>query len=177
MDALERVAREVQAPLSIEGQDFRLARERFVDTLGIIARSLKSGEVSSEGSKFYDFPPMPLTTGPLQEPIPFWYPGNPETAGRYGMNLMWPGPVPLEAYETYLEAWEKHKGGDIRLDGPNSQPTVAASMIISLDAESGAALSMVAASLPSYTLFAAVKLPMTSSGVIEALVGATDVSV
>ena len=123
-------------------QDFRLARERFVDTLGIIARSLKSGEVSSEGSKFYDFPPMPLTTGPLQEPIPFWYPGNPETAGRYGMNLMWPGPVPLEAYETYLEAWEKHKGADVRLDGPNSEPTVATTMMVALHQDEDKALEI-----------------------------------
>jgi alkanesulfonate monooxygenase SsuD/methylene tetrahydromethanopterin reductase-like flavin-dependent oxidoreductase (luciferase family) len=75
------------------GGDFRTARERFVDYLGIIAEALRNGEVSSENSEFLDFPPMPLTTGPLQEPIPFWYPGNPTTAGRYGMNLMWPGPI------------------------------------------------------------------------------------
>ena len=53
------------------------SRERFTDILGIVQRSLANGEISSEGSRFYDFPPVPLSTKPLQERIPFWYPGQP----------------------------------------------------------------------------------------------------
>ena len=34
-----------------------------------------------------------MATPPVQEHIPFWYPGNPVTAGRFGLNLMaGPGP-------------------------------------------------------------------------------------
>ena len=35
--------------------------------------------------------PVPLATKPFQDPIPFWYPGNPVTAGRHGMSLMCAG--------------------------------------------------------------------------------------
>ena len=124
------------------GGDFRTARERFVDYLGIIAEALRNGEVSSENSEYLDFPTMPLTTGPLQQPIPFWYPGNPTTAGRYGMNLMWPGPISQEAYEAYLEAWEKYKGERIRLDGPDSVPTVATTMMVAISKDEDEALEI-----------------------------------
>ncbi len=59
------------------GGDFRSARERFVDYLGIIADALRSGEVSSENSEYLDFPTMPLTTGPLQETDPLLLPRQP----------------------------------------------------------------------------------------------------
>jgi alkanesulfonate monooxygenase SsuD/methylene tetrahydromethanopterin reductase-like flavin-dependent oxidoreductase (luciferase family) len=124
------------------GGDFRTARERFVDYLGIIADALRTGEISSENSAYLDFPTMPLTTGPLQETIPFWYPGNPVTAGKHGMNLMWPGPISQETYEAYLEAWDKHKGDRIRLDGPNSEPTVATTMMIAISEDENEALEV-----------------------------------
>jgi alkanesulfonate monooxygenase SsuD/methylene tetrahydromethanopterin reductase-like flavin-dependent oxidoreductase (luciferase family) len=114
------------------GTEYREARERFTDTLGIIADALKTGTVSSENSRFYDFGPMPMYIKPLQETIPFWYPGNPVTAGRHGMNLMWPGPIDQKAYDTYVETWHKHKGDSIRLDGPGSEPKVGCSMMLAI---------------------------------------------
>ena len=100
------------------GRDWPESRDRFVDSLGIIQRALATGEISSEGSRFYDFPTMPLATKPFQERIPFWYPGSPFTAGRHGMSLMWPGKISEDAYELYLETWHSHKDDDIRIDGP-----------------------------------------------------------
>lgn len=114
------------------GSSWKESRERFEDTLRIIARALKTGEITSEGSKFYDFPPMPVATKPFQESIPFWYPGNPVTAGRYGMNLMWPGPIDQASYDAYVEAWDKHRGEDDRLDGPNAKPRVGCTMVLAI---------------------------------------------
>jgi alkanesulfonate monooxygenase SsuD/methylene tetrahydromethanopterin reductase-like flavin-dependent oxidoreductase (luciferase family) len=114
------------------GREWPGSRDRFVDSLGIIQRALASGEISSEGSRFYDFPTMPLSTKPFQERIPFWYPGSPTTAGRHGMSLMWPGKIDAAAYEQYLQAWEDHKGDSVRLDGPDSKPRVAYSMILAI---------------------------------------------
>ena len=37
------------------GSDWPTAADRFEDVLGIICRSLRTGEITSEGSKFYDF--------------------------------------------------------------------------------------------------------------------------
>ena len=37
-------------------QQLAESRERFEDALGIICRALATGEISSEGSAFYDFP-------------------------------------------------------------------------------------------------------------------------
>jgi alkanesulfonate monooxygenase SsuD/methylene tetrahydromethanopterin reductase-like flavin-dependent oxidoreductase (luciferase family) len=114
------------------GSDYRQARERFADTLGIIAEALSTGIVSSENSRFYDFGPMPLYTKPYQDTIPFWYPGNPVTAGAHGMSLMWPGPIDERAHEAYLEAWGAHKGGRIRLEGPGGEPRVGISMMLAI---------------------------------------------
>ena len=104
------------------GSDWPTAAERFEDVLGIICRALRTGEISSEGSKFYDFRTMPMATPPVQEHIPFWYPGNPVTAGRFGLNLMWPGPVPREVFDLYSESWHAHVGDEVRLDGAGRQP-------------------------------------------------------
>src|SRR6202000_404488 len=59
------------------GDSWPQSRERFVDVLRIIQRALATGEISSEGSAFYDFPPMPMSTRPFQDHIPFWYPAHP----------------------------------------------------------------------------------------------------
>ena len=80
----------------------------------------------SANRKFYDFPTIPLATKPVQDPIPFWYPGNPVTAGRHGMNLMWPGPIDQASYDVYVETWHKHKGDTIRVDGPSASHASAA---------------------------------------------------
>jgi len=117
-------------------RDWWESRDRFTDVLGIIRHALAAGEISSEGSTFFDFPTMPMSTKPLQERIPFWYPGSPQTAGRHGMSLMWPGEISEEAYEQYLRAWHDHKGDPIRFDGvggnSKSEPRVGYSMLLSI---------------------------------------------
>jgi alkanesulfonate monooxygenase SsuD/methylene tetrahydromethanopterin reductase-like flavin-dependent oxidoreductase (luciferase family) len=123
------------------GDEWHGSRERFADVLGIIERALRNREISSEGSQFYDFPPMPLSTKPFQERIPFWYPGSPQTAGQYGMSLMWPGKIDEAAYEKYLAAWNDHKADSIRMDGPDDTPRVGYSMLLAIaptDAEARA---------------------------------------
>lgn len=107
-------------------------KQRFEDTLAIICNALASGEISSAGSAYYDFPSMPLSTKPLQNPIPFWYPGNPALAGRYGMNLMWPGPIDQRAYDVYAEAWHEHKGDTLRVEGPDARPRVGCTMLVAI---------------------------------------------
>jgi alkanesulfonate monooxygenase SsuD/methylene tetrahydromethanopterin reductase-like flavin-dependent oxidoreductase (luciferase family) len=117
------------------GSRWTESRERFEDSLGIICRALASGEISSEGSTFWDFPTVPLATKPLQERIPFWYPGNPAIAGRYGMNLMWPGPVDRHIYDLYVDAWNEHRGHALRFDGPDDGPRVGCTMLVAIGPE------------------------------------------
>jgi alkanesulfonate monooxygenase SsuD/methylene tetrahydromethanopterin reductase-like flavin-dependent oxidoreductase (luciferase family) len=114
------------------GSNWPESKQRFEDVLGIICDAFANDEISSENSQFYDFPTIPLSTKPFQNPIPFWYPGNPVTAGRHGMNLMWPGPINQQAYDVYVEAWHKHKGDTVRLDGPNSEPRVGCTMVLAI---------------------------------------------
>jgi alkanesulfonate monooxygenase SsuD/methylene tetrahydromethanopterin reductase-like flavin-dependent oxidoreductase (luciferase family) len=114
------------------GSDWTERRERFEDTLGIICRALATGEISSEDSVYHDFPTVPLATKPVQDPIPFWYPGNPATAGRHGMSLMWPGPIDQQAYDVYVEAWNRHRGDTLRVDGSDSRPRVGCTMILAI---------------------------------------------
>jgi len=114
------------------GSTWPESKERFTDVLGIIADAFATGEIRSDNSRYYDFPPIPLSTRPLQESIPFWYPGNPVTAGRHGLNLMWPGPIDQASYDVYVETWHKHKGDSIRVDGPNSAPRVGCTMLLAI---------------------------------------------
>ena len=114
------------------GSNWPESKDRFEDVLGIISEAFATGEISSENSKYYDFPTIPLSTKPYQETIPFWYPGRPVTAGRHGMNLMWPGPIDQETYDTYVETWHKHKGDTLRFDGPNSKPKVGCAMVLAI---------------------------------------------
>jgi alkanesulfonate monooxygenase SsuD/methylene tetrahydromethanopterin reductase-like flavin-dependent oxidoreductase (luciferase family) len=115
------------------GSDWPTSTDRFEDVLGIMARALRTGEISSEGSKYYEFRTMPMATMPVQEHIPFWYPGSPVTAGRFGLKLMFPGPIPQDAYDLYVETWHAHRHDPIRLDGPDDEPTVGATMVIAID--------------------------------------------
>jgi alkanesulfonate monooxygenase SsuD/methylene tetrahydromethanopterin reductase-like flavin-dependent oxidoreductase (luciferase family) len=114
------------------GRDWAQSRDRFTDVLGIVERALATGEISSEGSAFFDFHPVPLSSRPLQDRIPFWYPGNPITAGRHGLNLMWPGKIDAAAHEQYLQAWHDHRDDEVRLDGPGAAPRVAYTMLLSI---------------------------------------------
>ena len=124
------------------GSDWTERRERFEDTLGIICRALATGEISSEGSVYHEFPTVPLATRPVQDPIPFWYPGNPAAAGRYGMSLMWPGPIDPQTYDVYVEAWNGHRGDTLRVDGPDSRPRVGCTMIVAIAPTEGEALDI-----------------------------------
>jgi len=115
------------------GSDWPTSTDRFEDVLGIIARALRTGEISSEGSNYYDFRTMPVATEPVQDRVPFWYPGSPATAGRLGMKLMFPGPIPPDAHDVYVETWHAHKDDPLRLDGPDDEPTVGSTMVVAID--------------------------------------------
>jgi alkanesulfonate monooxygenase SsuD/methylene tetrahydromethanopterin reductase-like flavin-dependent oxidoreductase (luciferase family) len=117
------------------GSNWPESTDRFEDILGIICRAFRNGEISAEGSKYYSFRTMPMSTRPVQEHIPFWYPGSPVTAGRFGLNLMWPGPIDQAAYDLYAETWYAHQGDDVRLDAPGSAPKVACTMVMAIDAD------------------------------------------
>ena len=125
------------------GSNWPESRDRFVDVLGIICDAFATGEISSENSKFYDFPTIPMSTKPVQNPIPFWYPGSPVTAGRHGMNLMWPGPIDQASYDLYVETWNAHKGDTHRVDGPNSVPRVGCTMVLAIAPTEDEALDIV----------------------------------
>ena len=114
------------------GSNWHDSKDRFADILGIICDAFANGEISSENSKFYDFPTIPMSTTPVQNPIPFWYPGNPVTAGRHGMNPMWPGPIDQNAHDLYVETWNAHKGDTHRVDGPDSKPRVGCTMLLAI---------------------------------------------
>jgi alkanesulfonate monooxygenase SsuD/methylene tetrahydromethanopterin reductase-like flavin-dependent oxidoreductase (luciferase family) len=114
------------------GSDWPSSTDRFEDTLGIICRALKTGEISSEESKYYDFRTMPMATLPVQQHIPFWYPGSPKTAGRFGLNLMWPGPIDEESYAVYVDTWNAHKNDPVRLDAPDAEPRVGCTMLLAI---------------------------------------------
>ena len=114
------------------GSKWTESKERFEDTLAIICNALATGEISSSGSPYHDFPSVPLSTKPLQAPIPFWYPGNPVTAGRHGMSLMCAGSVPQSTYDAYVEHWRRHRGDALRLEGPDGRPRVGCTVILAI---------------------------------------------
>jgi alkanesulfonate monooxygenase SsuD/methylene tetrahydromethanopterin reductase-like flavin-dependent oxidoreductase (luciferase family) len=104
--------------------------ERFDEALAIICEGLRTGVAGGKPEReFFDFPPCNVTVAPFQQPNPpFWYPGNPVTAGRYGMSLMWPGPISAEAHDAYLAAWDRHKDDEVRFDAPGAEPRVGTAM-------------------------------------------------
>ena len=124
------------------GSDWLSSTARFEDVLGIICRALRSGEISSEDSKYYDFRTMPMATMPVQETMPFWYPGRPVTAGKFGLNLMWPGPIRQESYDLYAEAWYAHQKDDVRMEAPGTGPKVACTMVLAIADDEKVALDV-----------------------------------
>ena len=78
--------------------DWFASHERFDEALAIVLQGLRTGTVggaAGPGGTHYEFPEISFTMRPVQQPNPpMWYPGNPVTAGRYGMGLVWPGPIP-----------------------------------------------------------------------------------
>ena len=126
------------------GSDWPTSAERFEDVLGIVCRALRTGEISSEDSRFYDFRTMPLATPPVQEHIPFWYPGNPVTAGRFGLNLMWPGPIPRESPTLYAEAGTHTWTTRSASTSPDASPRVGCTMLIAIAEDESEALEVAA---------------------------------
>lgn len=115
------------------GGNWSASHERFDEALALVLQGLRTGSISTESSTHYEFPPVDVTLTPLQRPNPpFWYPGNPETAGRYGMSLMWPGPVPEEAYQAYVDAWHEHADDPVRADVPGAEPRVGTALLFAV---------------------------------------------
>src|SRR5215469_5099190 len=75
---------------------------------------------------------MPMPVRPYQEHVPFWYPGNPVTAGRHGMRLVWPGMIDQEKHDLYVETWNANRDQPVRFDGPEDEPFVAFSMLLAI---------------------------------------------
>lgn len=124
------------------GSNWPESTDRFEDILGIISRAFATGEISAEESKYYDFRTMPMSTMPVQRHIPFWYPGSPVTAGKFGLNLIWPGPISKEAYDLYVDTWNAHRNDAVRMDAPGSAPRVACTMLLAIDEQSDRALDI-----------------------------------
>ena len=124
------------------GGDWPNSTDRFEDILGIICRAFRTGEISSEDSKYHDFRTMPMSTMPVQEHIPFWYPGTPITAGKFGLNLMWPGPITPEAYDLYCETWYAHEHDDVRMNAPGAKPRVGCAMLMAIDEDESKAIDI-----------------------------------
>lgn len=113
--------------------DWFASHERFDEALALILQGLRTGKVDAVDSKHYDFPPINVSMAPFQLPNPpFWYPGNPVTAGRYGLNLMWPGPIPAEAYDLYVSTWDAHIGDPVRAEAPGARPRVGTTMLLGI---------------------------------------------
>jgi len=83
-----------------------------------------------------------MATFPVQQHIPFWYPGNPVTAGRFGFNLMWPGPIDVESYGVYVDAWNAHAGDEVRFEAPGAGPRVGCTMLLAIDDDETRALEV-----------------------------------
>jgi len=116
--------------------DWFESRERFEEALAIILRGLRTGVTGGAGGKHYDFPEIQLQLRPVQQPNPpFWYPGNPVVAGRYGLGLVWPGVIPQDAYDLYVSTWEEYKDDPVRADLPGATPRVGSTMLIGIGAD------------------------------------------
>jgi alkanesulfonate monooxygenase SsuD/methylene tetrahydromethanopterin reductase-like flavin-dependent oxidoreductase (luciferase family) len=114
-----------------EGDWFK-SHERFEEALGLILTGLRTGVVEGVGPH-YTFPKIDVSMAPFQKPNPpFWYPGNPVTAGKFGLNLLWPGPIPQDAYDLYVKTWNEYAGSPIRADGPDSKPRVGTSELLGI---------------------------------------------
>jgi alkanesulfonate monooxygenase SsuD/methylene tetrahydromethanopterin reductase-like flavin-dependent oxidoreductase (luciferase family) len=112
--------------------DWFAAHERFEEALGLILTGLRTGTVEGKGPH-YNFPSIDVSMSPYQKPNPpFWYPGNPVTAGKFGLNLLWPGPIPQEAHDLYIKTWKDNKGSAIRADAPDAQPRVGTSELLGI---------------------------------------------
>ena len=127
-----------------EGDWFH-STERFEEALALVLMGLQTGRMATDGMKHYDFPPIDVGMTPFQAPNPpFWYPGNPVVAGRFGLNLMWPGPIPHEAYDLYVSTWHEHAGSSARADAPGAAPKVGCTMLVGVSDDEAEAKAIAA---------------------------------
>ena len=113
--------------------DWFSSHARFEEALGLVLTGLRTGRVSSEGCKFHAFPDIDVSMAPYQQPNPpFWYPGNPVVAGKFGMNLLWPGAITPEAHALYVETWHAHAGSAVRADAPGAKPRVGSTELLAV---------------------------------------------
>ena len=113
--------------------DWFTSQERFEESIALVLQGLQTGKVGGHGGKHYDFPEITLTLRPVQAPNPpMWYPGNPVTAGRYGLGLVWPGAIPDAAYDLYVSTWERYKDDPVRADAPGAMPRVGTTVLLGI---------------------------------------------
>ncbi len=125
--------------------DWFASHSRFDEALAIILEGLQTGKVEARERQHYNFPPITFAMSPVQAPNPpMWYPGNPVVAGRHGLNLVWPGPIPKEAYDLYVETWEKHKDDPVRADRPGDKPKVGSTLLFGVHREEAEAKAIAA---------------------------------
>jgi alkanesulfonate monooxygenase SsuD/methylene tetrahydromethanopterin reductase-like flavin-dependent oxidoreductase (luciferase family) len=113
--------------------DWFASHERFDEAIALVLQGLRTGRMDPIACKHYDFPAIDVSMSPFQAPNPpFWYPGNPVTAGRFGLNLVWPGPIPKEAYDLYVSTWMEHRNDPVRADAPGAAPKVGSTMLLGI---------------------------------------------
>lgn len=115
------------------GHPWQEDRQRFEETLDIVVQGLRTGKIDSEGRRFFDFPTIELAMEPAQSPNPpFWYPGDPESAGSRGMACVTFTRVTKELRQRYLDAWESNKDDPRRVDGPGHRPIIGNAEVVAI---------------------------------------------
>ncbi len=92
------------------GGDPAEVTERFDETFEILKQGLTQEFINFSG-KYYQFKDLWMELKPKQKPHPpFWYAGNPATAGRYGANFINFGTIESlpATVETFKENFQKH---------------------------------------------------------------------
>jgi len=115
------------------GHSWQEDRQRFDETLDIVVQGLRTGKIDSEGRKFFDFPTIDVAMEPAQTPNPpFWYPGDPKTAGSRGMACVTFARVTADLRQRYLTAWESNKDELGRVDAPGQRPLIGNAEVVAI---------------------------------------------
>jgi alkanesulfonate monooxygenase SsuD/methylene tetrahydromethanopterin reductase-like flavin-dependent oxidoreductase (luciferase family) len=112
----------------------------FREHLDIVLQGLQSEFLTYRG-KYHTLEHLWMELRPVQRPLPaFWYAGNAEHAGQYGMNFIGHGTIsstkPL--IDTYKRAFEAGRANPGKLHVPNESPlygTVRRIFVADTDAE------------------------------------------
>ncbi|MBV9323338.1 MAG: LLM class flavin-dependent oxidoreductase [Chloroflexi bacterium] len=81
------------------------ARARYAETLEVVRSGLTQGKLAHHG-RLFEFDDVPLNCEPLQNPIPFWYAGNIQSAAEQGMNALGRASS-REVFDAYWQRWEQ----------------------------------------------------------------------